>query len=535
MKSKSPFCDSGTDVGGIWSCWTAIPVLVLVTFYHSFGLYRFFDDWWFVYKAHETLAAGWPFGLLFHPLFQHWTPLWNLTEMVNYALVGWQSDTFMRTLIILTYIASLIIFLLLVRCLQIRRAGAMVGLLVFGLHPVLAVSLYSNCCEAQRVADMLVWVVALLALRRLPLLTDMQPVRGKEIACWLGLLLIALLFNERALSGLAILGWLVILALVGDRSRAFRLTGLTILAATFLLGLAFSAARALAGTPRQFGGAFQISPAHFPASAAVLTGSLLSPVPLLFWLDVLRTAPLQHLVRLGACCLLALAVLIFLACGLTWHWRAGGRNRLQLVMVSGALVLSWFPTALLAHVGEAYSNAGLIWFAILVALASDAWFNRARDVPWRRWVITTFLVIWISTLAVGLRSMLQEMRATGDRARVWLVLIRDALSPAPDGSFVIIDDGGPRKPAGDYGRYRLSRPRQLVLTGLRPWAVRWAVGDRLTAVLYEAMDHSDPDEPSYLFWREQLSQHCAAGTAYRLSLTDEHATLIRYNNADCHP
>jgi len=111
------------------------------------------------------------------------------------------------------------------------------------------------------------------------------------------------------------------------------------------------------------------------------------------------------------------------------------------------------------------------------------------------------------------------------RSRTWLERIGTELTRLPDGSLVVIDAEGDAKPASDYGRYRLTRPQYLVLTGIRPWAVRWVVKDRLTAVLRESVDSTGGGECSY---HQDLIRHQRMGTAYHLDIAGDGLQLTRW-------
>jgi hypothetical protein len=505
----------------------AIPLLAFVAFYRSFGLYRFHDGWTFVYRAHAALANAHALQFMLRPFDQHWSPLWHLTEMVNCALAGWESDTFIRLLTLLTYIGSLSVFVLISRRFEVSNAAVLAGLVIVGLHPTSAVTLYSFACYSQCVADLLSWGAALLFIYGLPIDSPGE-LRPGPIWGGVAILAVALLFKEQALAGLAVNSWLLALAFLKNGGRKERAAILTAFAALVAVGTVFAAIRAGAGTPMQFSGAFHVSPAHIPGSASMLFGALLSPVPLLFWRDALHSSgPVRtvHILLYGALCV---GVCTYLAAGIIRSWKAGDRPRLHVTLVSGALVLSWFPAAMLAHVGELYVHSGLMWFALMVALVTDM-FLKGPSRLLRRSLMGLFL-IWAVVSATNLRSLLGEVRATGERSRTWLERIGTELAHLPNGSLVVIDADGDAKPAFDYGLYRLSRPQYLVLTGIRPWAVRWVVNDRLTAVLREAVDDTDVRESPY---HQELIDHYRMGIAYHLKIAGDGLQVTRCASPQC--
>ncbi|MBS1790790.1 MAG: hypothetical protein JST85_23945 [Acidobacteria bacterium] len=499
-----------------------ILLLTGASFIGAFGLFRFHDDWTFAYKAREALAKGESLSFILRPLDQHWSPLWQLTEVINARLVGWESDYFLRGFILLTFFASLALLLNFTRWLGVNAVSTCAALIVFGVHPISAVARYSFDCYSQCAADLLTWTAAVLLMAKILPFDGSNEIGKKSLWGFYGLLIIGLLFKEQALAGFATSAWF--LAVAFFRFSKIRRASIFILTGLFLLAGAFTLIRFLAGVSTQMEGPFHISPLHAPINAIILVGGQVSPIPLLFWFDALRAQP-REIGLLVLYALLSASVVTFLLAGLFFCWRHSPENRFHLVLVSGALILSGFPAALLAHVGELYAHTGLFWFATLVALATQGWRISFQEKSRER-IIQAAVLVWGIVLAIGLRGLMAEMRATGERSRQWLTRSKELLAPLPAGSFVVVDAQEPAKLLVDYSLLRLSRPQYLILTGIRPWAFRLITNDKPTVVLREGVE-------KFASWRQQLADCQRQNLSYRLWIGNDEMSLHQCGDSGC--
>lgn len=504
---------------------TLILLLTAVAFIGAFGLYRFHDDWTFAYKAQAALAKGRPLDFILYPLEQHWSPLWHLTETINARLAGWESDAFIRGFVLATFLGSLALLMKFTRWLGLTTVGTCAALVTFGVHPISAVARYSFDCYSQCAADLLAWAAAaLLVMKILP--GDGSEVRKKSLPWFFVLLAVGLLFKEQALTGFAVSAWFLAVAFYRSGSGKVRRASILILAGLFLLAGAFTLTRFLAGVSTQMSGPFHISPLHAPANTVILIGGQVSPVPLLYWFDALRAQP-REVGLLALYAVLSLSTLAYLLTGLFFRWKYLPEKRFQLALVVGALIFSGFPAALLAHVGELYAHSGLFWFAGIMALATEGWRIRVQGKIGHRLIGAAVIALGI-VMAIGLRGLMGEMRLTGERAKQWLTRINDNLAPLPAGSFVVVDADEPAKPPTDHNVIRLTRPQYLILTGIRPWSLRWVTNESKTVVVRQAIDEMES-------WRQELANRQRENMAYRLWLTGNEVYLHRCEDSGCRP
>ncbi|MBL8186439.1 MAG: hypothetical protein JNK38_00440 [Acidobacteria bacterium] len=502
-----------------------ILLLAAVVFAGAFGLYRFHDDWTFAYKAQEALSKGRPLDFILRPLEQHWSPLWHLTEIVNARVAGWESDTFLRGFILVTFLGSLMLLVVLGRWLGLTTFSICTGLVVFGVHPIAAVPRYSFDCYSQCAADLLVWGAAVVLLKILPGI-DGKLLPKSQLFGFFGLLAVGLLFKEQALSGFAVSAWVLAVFFHRFRLSKARRDALLILVGLILLAGAFTFVRARTGVMTATSGPFQISILNAPVNKVILLGGLISPIPLLKWFDALRAEPRQ-VGLLAIYAVTMLSALGYLVGGLFFRWKLVSEQRFQLWLVAGALIFSGFPTALLAHVGELYAHTGLFWFAALAALATEGWRIRFQNRLGQQFVWATVLV-WGMIMAIGLRGLLAEMRATGERSRQWVTRSNKLLASLPTGSFVVVDALQPAKLPTDHSLLRLSRPQYLILTGIRPWAFRLLTNDTITVVLREGIEKREN-------WRQELAERQQESLSYQLWIGDNEIRLHRCEDSGCRP
>jgi hypothetical protein len=251
---------------------------------------------------------------------------------------------------------------------------------------------------------------------------------------------------------------------------------------------------------------------------AELGAAVMLPVRTLVALDAARSAP-PAIGRLAAVGSATACVAAAVAAGNVVRARGGRDAARALALVVCAAAASFFPVALLFHVGELYAHTALFWFAVLAAFAVDGLWIALRRA---RAAVLVCAAAYLVGIAAGQRANLSEMRATGERARAWLARIDDRLRPVPDGGFVLIAASGEYKAPFDYGLYRVTTPQVLVLTGLSPYPVRAAMRDRVAVYL----DFADPG-----LWRAALERAGARG-AYRLEIAGGDARLSRWLAAE---
>lgn len=478
--------------------------LVVVSFRPAFGLFRFHDDWTFVYRAADAVMADRVTAFILSPLDQHWSPLWHTIEVVNFLVAGWESDWFIRALIATCTLLSLLLCASFLQTLGVSTMAWIVGVATLALHHSAAAARFSFDTCSQAAADLLGWTAVVFAIRGL--LRDRGP-STKTIVAVLALLTAAILMKEQALgafAGIALAAlWTAWRRSDGRSSpRTWWLLALLIVEVAF-----FAIVRDALGVRfRPSGEPFGLCIPCVPVNIAQLTAAVLIPVRTLTFFDAIRAMPV-HLATVVWSMVGALVVGGALAIGLVLWTRRHREQGAVIGVISCALLASYFPVALLGHVGELYTHPLLFWFAVVVAISVDAVWTTPR--PGWRAAVAACAVAYIASLAIGQRANLREMRATGDRARLWLTRIGEALQSVPDGSLVVIRAETPYKPLLDYGLYRLTTPNTLVLTGLSPWSIRYVTDGRMDVVL---------DQADAATWLERINTAISAGRAYRLNV-----------------
>ena len=121
-----------------------------------------------------------------------------------------------------------------------------------------------------------------------------------------------------------------------------------------------------------------------------------------------------------------------------------------------------------ALVTELYVHTALFWFALVVAMSAEGWFRASTGQGSARLLVGSALVLYVMTITAGLRANLADMRASGERSRLWRTRIQAALATVPRGSVVVLRGLFLVKAPGDYGLYRVSAPGYLLAgkTGL---------------------------------------------------------------------
>jgi hypothetical protein len=194
--------------------------------------------------------------------------------------------------------------------------------------------------------------------------------------------------------------------------------------------------------------------------------ALITPLSTLVWFDALRAQPLQ-IARLVAAAGLSLLLLSLLLAGAIMRRRRCPEDTRAFWMLVGAIIVSWYPVSIMAHIGELYVHSSLFWFALLVGYATDGWARwLGRKRPVRLVALALGIVVYCACLAYGLRSNLGEIRATAERAAVWMARFDKALSAVPAGSRVLIYNQHPDRGERDYGLYRITTVQYLMLTDM---------------------------------------------------------------------
>lgn len=483
--------------------------LLIVSFWPAYGLYRFHDDWTFVYKAAEALRNRQVLSFIARPLDQHWSPIWQAIEVLNFLVAGWESDWFIRTLTAACTLGSLLLCASFLRTLRVSLSGQIVAVGTLALHHAAAAARFSFDTYSQSLADLVGWMAVVCVIRAL--LSD-RGITRVTMACVLGLLVPVIFLKEQSLAAFLAVGVTMVAAAtwrpdLRRSPRAFLLVGCLVVTA----GL-FTLARAAMGVRFAAPGeAFSFCPACVPVNVAELGAAVFMPVRTLVWFDAARAVPMDTARLVGVLVAAALVAAAIIA-GNVLRARRGEPQLKALALVTLCLASSYFPVALLGHVGELYTHANLFWFAALVGCAVDGYWSRSKSV---RAATIAVAAVYLVVLGVGQHANARDMRATGERSRQWLARIVERLQPVPDGSFVLIHADGEYKSLLDYGLYRLTTPQVLVLTGISPYPVRSVLHDRVTVLLDE-----EPER-----WRVPLASAIVRGAAFRLELAAGDASV----------
>jgi hypothetical protein len=490
--------------------WLTAAGLIAATFVPAYGLLRFHDDWTFVYKAAAAVRTHTVAQFVFEPLEQHWSPLWHSLEVVNFLVAGWESDWLIRSFIAVSTFGALLLCAALLDALGVSLAGQLVAIGVLALHHAAAAARFSFDTYSQSLVDLANWTAVALVLPSL--LLDRQ-LATSTIAFVLALLVPALFLKEQALSAFFAIGLTTAAASAWRHDLRRSIRAWQLLVVLVAIAAAFTVTRVVAGVrfPEE-GSPFSLCVRCAPVNIAELGGVLLLPIRTLVVLDAVRSSPVEW-TRIVVAAVAAAALGLAIACGNVLRAKRGGAQARALALVACACIASFFPVALLFHVGELYAHTALFWFAVLVGFAVDGWWTGSRGA---RAAVLVCAATYLVSIGAGQRVNLDEMRATGERARQWLGRIVDRLQPVRDRGFVLIAATGEYKGRFDYGLYRVTTPQVLVLTGLSPYPVRAALHDRLTVFL-EIADRER--------WRRPLEDALARGDAFRLVITGDDARL----------
>lgn len=493
----------------------AASAAVIIVFAPAFGLFRFHDDWIFVDLAAVAVRNHHVVAFIAHPISQHWSPIWHALEVANFRLAGWESDWFIRSLNAIAVLASLLLCARLLRAAGLSTMACLAGVSVLAFHPATAAARFSFDTYSQVISDLMVWSLgAILAVR---LMRDealpMRTVAGAAVLFAAGLLL-----KEQTLGALVVV--VLMLACARRWSRVpIEAPAVTLVGVLVAEAVAFAIARRMVGVQFAAEGAFRLCLSCAPVNVAELAAAVLLPVRTLVLYDAVFASPRHP--GIAAAAIAAAGGVAALAAAAVWRARAGvdRRSRLALLVACG-YIGSWFPVALLGHVGELYADTGVFWMAMLVAIAVDE--IRDRAAVSARMALSAGAVAFAAILLGGLRANLADMRATGVRASVWLARVHRALAPLPDGAMVVVHPPEPFKAPGDYGLYRLTVPSVLVVTGLSPASIRYAAGGRLDVVTEEGLAQGE--------WRNALMRAQARDVVYRLSFERDRVEVTRWRD-----
>ena len=482
-----------------------------IVYLPAYGLYRFHDDWRFADFAAQAVRTGSVAQMVVRPIDQHWSPLWHALEVSNFLIAGWEADWFIRSINLVATFLSLAILALLLRAGAVGTTGIVVGLGVLAFHHVGAIARYSFDTYAQCLSDLAVWgAAASVALS----LIRIDAIAARRLCGAATVLAIGLLVKEQALSGFAALALMLLVASAVGRGVSPR-RAITAILALATIVIAFAFVRQFAGVTAASGGPFRLCATCVPINAAQLSAGLWLPFRTLEIVDAYRAEPrtVAVLVAAAAAIFAVVAAVLYAisAQRVTWD-----RSRDRLLLLAGAgFIAAWFPTSLLGHVGELYAHTGIFWWAAIVACAVDAALQTPSDT--RRRAVAAVAAIYVASLGIGLARNLHDMRATGERTRWYLRQIAAVTRDVPDGHAVLVSSPYRFREAGDYSVIRVQSPQVLVMTGLSPASVRYAVGERLQVFHEEAID-----EP---VWRPLIERARATGRLHQLVLDHAGAHL----------
>lgn len=434
-------------------------VIVALAFWRAFGLWRFYDDWVFADAANHALATGTVASFIWEPLGQHWSPLWKAFDIFNLWAVGWQSDWLVRGLVVATVFAAVALCGRLASRFGASPIASALAMAVLGLHHLNAAAYYSFDTYPHVAVDLCSWIVVTL------LVTfgfDSDRASSRKVVAAFAIYAVGLFIKEQGLSGLAgatvvVLWWTWVGALERWRPRMLW----TVWSAMLAWAVVFAVLRHSVGTPLYTDGPYSLCLRCVPGNVGLMLGGLVVPVrTMTAYFALLDPAanPAAFVTTILGASAIAAAIIIGLS-----RWSGEQENRRRALLIAALIVGSFFPTALLSHVGELYPHTALFWFAILVALAFDGWRARVASTspPMRRF-LTAAAVTYVAMLCVGLRANLADMRATGERARSLQAAFNNGVRGVAAGTTVVVRGLDPIKAPSDYSLYRLTTPGMLL-------------------------------------------------------------------------
>jgi len=431
--------------------------LTMAAFVGSFGLYPWYDDWMYMSAAGNALAHGAPGEFLWAAFPPHWSPISFAFELLNLRLVSWDNDVFVRVVVAVLVFGGLLVFAWLARSIGLGGPAVAAGMATLALHHANAAAFYAFDCYDQIAADLLTWTSLVLVWRAIAAPRRRAP---GLLAAAAVLYAPALLIKEQALALCASVVVIAVWVFMRPRLRVSRWRIGALALALVVMSGAFAVARWRAGLLFEASGPYRLCLTCVPGNVGLLVTSLVVPVRTLEVFLALQGRawpPDLHVVMAGVA---SAGVLLFVAGGLVRHSRVHGAGR---AVLAGALLLSsLFPVVLLPGVTELYAHTALFWFGLMVAMAADGWLASGETRRLWRGAVGGALIVYVVTLGSGLRANRGDMRASGERSRVWSDRMHAALEAVPLHDTVLVRGLLMVKAPGDYGLYRVTSPGYLL-------------------------------------------------------------------------
>lgn len=470
----------------------AAGLLLTLAFAGAFGLYRFFDDWNYAEAAAHAVRTGAVAAYVWFPMGQHWSPAWFSFSVLNFWLVGWESDLLIRALCLALAAGGLILFAWFGRISGLRSGSIWVGMGVLALHHLNGVAYYSFDCYSQMAVDLVTWTVLVLLVRS----AEASRAGGSALSLmWaVGLFAPALLVKEQALAAPA--GFLLATAWSSfdpGISRLWRRQAWMAGAGMLAISVVFALVRWRMGLVLDEDGPYQFCLSCVPGNVGLIVGALCLPSRSLEVYLAMSGVGWDWVVLTTAAVSTA-AVVLLMAVGVE-RWAAAPAIRRRVWLFVGLLLSSCVPVAVLSHIGVLHAHTAVFWFAWLAAIAAEGWSDALAGTAARARVAAgTLAVLYVLALGTGLRLDLYDMRASGERSRAWLARFAEAFHRIPSPSIVAIRGLIEIKGDRDYSIIRLTTPGYLLGNGVAALSfivapgVRVVEEEELTAVLIDEQD-----------------------------------------------
>lgn len=431
--------------------------LTVAAFVGGFGFYPWYDDWMYMSAAGSALAHGAPGEFLWAAFPPHWSPISFAFELLNLRLVAWDNDVFVRVVVAVLVLGGLLVFAWLARSIGLGGPAVAAGMGTLALHHANAAAFYAFDCYDQIAVDLLTWTSLVLVVRAIA-----APRRRatRLLAAAAVLYAPALLIKEQALALCASVVMIAVWVWMRPRLRVSRWRIVALALSLIVMSGAFAVARWRAGLLFEAAGPYRLCLACVPGNVGLLVTSLIIPVRTLEVFLALQGRVWPPGLHVVMSALASAGVLLFVAGGLVRYSRDHGPGRPALA--GGLLLSSLFPVMLLPSVTELYAHTALFWFGLMVAMAADGWLAGGAARRLLRGVVGGALIVYVVTLGSGLRANREDMRATGERSRVWSNRMHAALATVPPRDTVLIRGLLMVKAPGDYGLYRVTSPGYLL-------------------------------------------------------------------------